>query len=411
MSRSNPPSRSAAGLKVLLLENVHASAHELLLDAGCKVEALSGALGEDALIERLKGVHILGIRSKTQVTARVLASTPSLMTVSCFCIGTNQVALSTAHDLGLPVFNAPFSNTRSVAEMIISEIVMLARQLGDRVREVHAGKWNKVSAHCVEVRGKTLGIVGYGHIGSQVGVLAEAMGMRVVAYDIATKLPMGNTRMMGSLDEVLEVSNFVTLHVPETPQTRMMIDAEAIARMKKGAMLLNASRGTVVDLDALSVALRGGHLGGAAIDVYPEEPEANGDGFVSVLQGAPNVILTPHIGGSTLEAQANIGREVATSLVRYLEMGSTVGAVNFPNLEMAPTAGTHRLLNAHRNVPGVLRDINRITSDLGANIRAQTLATDSTLGYLIMDIDQDVSTSVADAVRALGTSISTRVVY
>jgi len=333
------------------------------------------------------------------------------MAVSCFCIGTNQVALSTAHDLGLPVFNAPFSNTRSVAEMIISEIVMLARQLGDRVREVHAGKWNKVSAHCVEVRGKTLGIVGYGHIGSQVGVLAEAMGMRVVAYDIATKLPMGNTRMMGSLDEVLEVSNFVTLHVPETPQTRMMIDAEAIARMKKGAMLLNASRGTVVDLDALSFALRGGHLGGAAIDVYPEEPEANGDGFVSVLQGAPNVILTPHIGGSTLEAQANIGREVATSLVRYLEMGSTVGAVNFPNLEMAPTAGTHRLLNAHRNVPGVLRDINRITSDLGANIRAQTLATDSTLGYLIMDIDQDVSTSVADAVRALGTSISTRVVY
>ena len=411
MSRSNPPSRSAAGLKVLLLENVHASAHDLLLDAGRKVEALSGALGEDALIERLKGVHILGIRSKTQVTARVLASTPSLMAVSCFCIGTNQVALSTAHDLGLPVFNAPFSNTRSVAEMIISEIVMLARQLGDRVREVHAGKWNKVSAHCVEVRGKTLGIVGYGHIGSQVGVLAEAMGMRVVAYDIATKLPMGNTRMMGSLDEVLEVSNFVTLHVPETPQTRMMIDAEAIARMKKGAMLLNASRGTVVDLDALSFALRGGHLGGAAIDVYPEEPEANGDGFVSVLQGAPNVILTPHIGGSTLEAQANIGREVATSLVRYLEMGSTVGAVNFPNLEMAPTAGTHRLLNAHRNVPGVLRDINRITSDLGANIRAQTLATDSTLGYLIMDIDQDVSTSVADAVRALGTSISTRVVY
>jgi D-3-phosphoglycerate dehydrogenase len=411
MSRSNPPSRSAAGLKVLLLENVHASAHELLLDAGCRVEALPGALGEDALIERLQGVHVLGIRSKTQVTSRVLAATPSLMTVACFCIGTNQVALNTAHDLGLPVFNAPFSNTRSVAEMIIAEIVMLARQLGDRVREVHAGKWHKVSAHCVEVRGKTLGIVGYGHIGSQVGVLAEAMGMRVVAYDIATRLPMGNTRMMDSLEEVLEASNFVTLHVPETPQTRMMIDAGAIARMKKGAMLLNASRGSVVDLDALSAALREGHLGGAAIDVYPEEPEANGDGFVSVLQGAPNVILTPHIGGSTLEAQANIGREVSTSLVRYLEVGSTVGAVNFPNLEMAPTAGSHRLLNAHRNVPGVLRDINRITSDLGANIRAQTLATDATLGYLIMDIDQDVSTAVADAVRALGTSISTRVVY
>ena len=411
MSRSTPPSRSAAGLKVLLLENVHTSAHELLLDAGCKVEALPSALGEDALIEKLKGVQVLGIRSKTQVTARVLAAAPSLMTVGCFCIGTNQVALGSAHDLGRPVFNAPFSNTRSVAEMIIAEIVMLARQLGDRVREVHAGKWRKVSAACVEVRGKTLGIVGYGHIGSQVGILAEAMGMRVVSYDIATKLPMGNTQTLGSLDELLATADFVTLHVPATPQTEMMLNAEAIGRMKKGAMLLNASRGSVVDLDALARALRDGRLGGAAIDVYPEEPEENGEGFATVLQGVPNVILTPHIGGSTLEAQANIGREVATSLVRYIEVGSTVGAVNFPNLEMSPTAGSHRVLNAHRNVPGVLRDINRIASDLGANIRSQMLATDASLGYLIMDLDQDVSTAVADAIRALSTNISTRVVY
>lgn len=411
MSRSSPPSRSAAGTKILLLENVHASAVELLRDAGCRVDAVPTALGEDALIERLRGVQVLGIRSKTHVTARVLAAAPSLMTVGCFCIGTNQVALASAHDHGWPVFNAPFSNTRSVAEMIIAEVVMLARQLGDRAREVHAGQWSKVSKGCVEVRGKTLGIVGYGHIGSQVGILAEAMGMRVVAYDIATKLPMGNTQMSGALDDVLAVSDFVTLHVPATPSTDRMIDGEAIARMKPGAMLLNASRGSVVDLDALARALRAGRLGGAAIDVFPDEPEENGEGFVSVLQGVPNVILTPHIGGSTLEAQANIGREVATSLLRFLEVGSTVGAVNFPNLEMAPTAGSHRVLNAHRNVPGVLRDVNRIASDLGANIRGQVLATDATLGYLIMDIDQDVSTAVADAVRALGTNISTRVVY
>jgi len=411
MSRSSPPSRSASGLKVLLLENVHASAHDLLLDAGCKVEALTGALSEDALIERLKGVRVLGIRSKTQVTARVLAESPSLMTVGCFCIGTNQVKLDAAHDLGLPVFNAPFSNTRSVAEMIIAEIVMLARQLGDRAREVHAGQWRKVSAGCVEVRGKTLGIVGYGHIGSQVGVLAEAMGMRVVSYDIATKLSIGNAMTLPTLEELLAVSDFVTLHVPATPMTEKMIDGEAIARMRPGAMLLNASRGSVVDLDALARALADGKLGGAAIDVFPEEPEGNGEGFTSVLQGLPNVILTPHIGGSTLEAQANIGREVATSLTRYIEVGSTVGAVNFPNLEMAPTAGSHRVLNAHRNVPGVLRDVNRIASDLGANIRAQVLATDASIGYLIMDIDEDVSNAVAIAVGALPTSISTRVVY
>lgn len=411
MSRSSPPSRSAAGLKVLLLENVHASAHELFLDAGCKVDAIPGALGEDALIERLKGVHVLGIRSKTQVTARVVAEAPSLMTVGCFCIGTNQVSLATAHDHGLPVFNAPFSNTRSVAEMIIAEIVMLARQLGDRVQEVHSGRWRKVSAGCVEVRGKTLGIVGYGHIGSQVGVLAEAMGMRVAFYDVATKLSIGNVQVVPSLEELLAVSDFVTLHVPATPLTEKMINGEALARMRPGAMLLNASRGSVVDLDALARALRDGKLGGAAIDVFPEEPEENGAGFASVLQGLPNVILTPHIGGSTLEAQANIGREVATSLTRYIEVGSTVGAVNFPNLEMAPTAGSHRVLNAHRNVPGVLRDVNRITSDLGANIRGQMLATDASIGYLIMDIDQDVSNAVAVAVGALPTSISTRVVY
>ena len=408
MASAHPPPHGTAGVKVLLLENIHKNTHAAFRDAGCEVEALPSALGEDALIERLRGVQVLGIRSKTRVTQRVLDASPSLLTVGCFCIGTNQVALAAAHDLGTPVFNAPFSNTRSVAEMIIAEIVMLARQLGDRVREVHAGQWNKVSARCVEVRGKTLGIIGYGHIGSQVGVLAESMGMRVVSYDIATKLPLGNTRVMPTLEAMLAESVFVTLHVPETPATRNMIDAAALAHMKRGAFLLNASRGTVVDLDALAECVRDGRLGGAAVDVYPEEPEENGEGFASVLRGLPNVILTPHIGGSTLEAQENIGREVSTSLLRHLEAGSTAGAVNFPNLELAPTAGAHRVLHVHRNVPGVLRDVNRIASDLGANIRGQVLATDSTLGYLIMDLDDDVSAPVAKALAELKTTLRTR---
>ncbi len=408
MASAHPPPHGTAGVKVLLLENIHKNTHAAFRDAGCEVEALPNALGEDALIERLRGVQVLGIRSKTRVTQRVLDASPSLLTVGCFCIGTNQVALAAAHDLGTPVFNAPFSNTRSVAEMIIAEIVMLARQLGDRVREVHAGQWNKVSARCVEVRGKTLGIIGYGHIGSQVGVLAESMGMRVVSYDIATKLPLGNTRVMPTLEAMLAESDFVTLHVPETPATRNMIDAAALAHMKRGAFLLNASRGTVVDLDALAECVRDGRLGGAAVDVYPEEPEENGEGFASVLRGLPNVILTPHIGGSTLEAQENIGREVSTSLLRHLEAGSTAGAVNFPNLELAPTAGAHRVLHVHRNVPGVLRDVNRIASDLGANIRGQVLATDSTLGYLIMDLDDDVSAPVAKALAELKTTLRTR---
>ncbi len=398
-------------MKVLLLENIHSSAHELLEENGFEVESLTGALSEDELCEKVREVQVLGIRSKTQVTPRVIAAAPNLLTLGCFCIGTNQVDLRAAKLSGVPVFNAPFSNTRSVAEMILAEVVMLARQLGDRLKEVHAGRWRKVSAGCFEVRGKTLGIVGYGHIGSQIGVLAESFGMRVVFYDIATKLPMGNNRPCGTLQELLSVSDFVTLHVPATPQTHRMMGPEEIARMKRGAYLLNASRGTVVQIPALAAALKGGRLAGAAVDVFPEEPETNSDGFESELRGLSNVILTPHIGGSTVEAQASIGREVATSLVKYIDAGATVGSVNVPEVEPALIPGTHRVLNAHRNVPGVLRDINRIVSDVGANILGQVLATEPDIGYLVMDIEREVSDSLSTAMAALPTSIRTRVLY
>jgi D-3-phosphoglycerate dehydrogenase / 2-oxoglutarate reductase len=311
---------------------------------------------------------------------------------------------------GVPVFNAPFSNTRSVAELVIAEVIMLTRQLGDRSREVHQGQWRKVATGSHEVRGKTLGIIGYGHIGSQLGVLAESLGMRVIYYDIMTKLPLGNSRSAPTLGELLAESDFVTLHVPAVPSTHMMMGKAALAQMKKGACLINASRGTVVDIGALANALRSGHLGGAAVDVYPEEPETNSDGFVTELQGLPNVVLTPHIGGSTEEAQESIGREVATSLLKFYRAGATTGAVNFPQVEVPLIPGTHRILNVHRNVPGVLRDINRIVSDLNANIHAQVLNTDQHVGYLVMDLDQDVANPVCQAIAGLKTDIKTRIV-
>ncbi|MCI0571206.1 MAG: phosphoglycerate dehydrogenase [Myxococcaceae bacterium] len=402
---------STGPLKVLLLENIHPSAHEMLRAEGHALTSASGALKEDELVERLKDVHVLCIRSKTHVTERVLDAAPNLLALGAFCIGTNQVALKHANARGVPVFNAPFSNTRSVAELVIGEVIMLTRHLADRVREMHAGKWRKVSAGAHEVRGKSLGIVGYGHIGSQVGVLAEAMGMRVLFFDILTKLPMGNNRSVPTLEHVLEESDFVTLHVPSTPQTEGMIGATELARMRKGACLLNASRGTVVDIRALAEALRSGHLGGAAVDVFPEEPEGNTDSFATELRGLSNVVLTPHIGGSTEEAQAAIGREVATSLLKFAQTGATTGAVNFPQVELPLIRNTHRILNVHRNVPGVLRDINRIVSDLNANIHAQMLSTDPDIGYLIMDLDQDVSAQVSAGVASLATNIRTRMLY
>jgi D-3-phosphoglycerate dehydrogenase len=398
-------------IKVLLLENIHPSARELFDAEGFQVELLSKALPEEELAERVRDVHILGLRSKTRVTPRVLAEGRRLLSVGAFCIGTNQIALRDANSRGVPVFNAPFSNTRSVAEMMIAEIVFLARQLGDRSREVHAGQWRKVATHCHEVRGKTLGIIGYGHIGTQVGILAEAFGMRVIFYDVVSKLPVGNQRPVASLAGLLGQADFVALHVPETPQTKNMIGAAELALMKQGSYLLNASRGTVVDLEALAEAIKRGRLAGAAVDVYPEEPESNSDGFGSVLRNLPNVVLTPHIGGSTEEAQEAIGREVSGSLVKFVNSGATTGSVNFPQLELPQAKNTHRVLNVHRNVPGVIRDITAIISDRGANIHSQMLATDPAIGYLVMDLDQSLSHEVKKAVAALETSIKTRMLY
>jgi D-3-phosphoglycerate dehydrogenase len=398
-------------IKVLLLENVHPSAHELFQAEGVHLETLPSALGEEELARRIEDVHVLGIRSKTRVTERSLAGARRLLSVGCFCIGTNQVDLKSANRRGIPVFNAPFSNTRSVAEMIMAEIVMLARRLGDRVREMHVGQWRKVAAGSFEVRGKTLGIVGYGHIGRQIGVIAEALGMRVLFFDVAAKLPMGNNRTTKTLEELLGASDFVTLHVPETAQTRGMMSAAEIAAMRAGSYLLNASRGTVIDIGALAEALKSGHLAGAAIDVFPEEPESNSDAFKSPLQGLTNVVMTPHIGGSTAEAQEAIGREVGAALIKFVNAGVTTGAVNFPQVDAPPTPGKHRILNVHRNVPGVLRDINRLVSEKGANIATQVLATDPDIGYLVMDLDQDVSNDVKNAVAVLETSIKTRILY
>ena len=398
-------------IKFLLLENIHATAQELIRGEGFQLEIFSGALKEAELTQKLRDVHVLGIRSKTRVTEKALSEARRLLAIGCFCIGTNQVDLNAANLRGIPVFNAPFSNTRSVAELVIGEVIALARQLGDRSREVHEGRWRKIASGSWEVRGKTLGIVGYGHIGSQVGVLAESMGLKVVFYDTGSKLPMGNNQALSSLKEVLQAADFVTLHVPAKANTHEMIGAAELAAMRKGSYLLNLSRGTVVVLPALAEALRSGHLAGAAVDVYPEEPETNSDGFETPLRNLPNVILTPHVGGSTSEAQAAIGREVGNTLVKFVNTGATTSAVNFPNVELPPIKGTHRILNVHRNVPGVLRDINRIVSEHNANIRSQVLSTDANVGYLIMDLDQDVSDEVKKDIGALPTSVKTRILY
>jgi D-3-phosphoglycerate dehydrogenase len=398
-------------IKVLLLENIHQLAHDMFRSEGYQVEALSTALGEEALAERIKDVHILGIRSKTQVTEAVLARANRLLTIGAFCIGTNQIDLKGSKSRGIACFNAPFGNTRSVAEMVLAEIVMLARRLGQRSNEMHQGIWRKVSADCHEVRGKTLGIVGYGNIGTQVGTLAEHFGIRVIFYDIVSKLPHGNTRGCNTLAEVLKNSDFLTLHVPATPSTKWMIGAKELEQMKKGSHLINASRGSVVVIPALVEALKSGHLAGAAIDVFPEEPESNINDYQTPLQGLENVILTPHIGGATEEAQANIGEEVPTSLIRYINSGSTLRSVNLPEVNLAPTGETHRILNIHKNVPGVLSEINRIVAGLGANIQAQALATDADVGYLVLDTDRAVSNEVKSAIEALKTSIRTRILY
>ncbi|TVQ80766.1 MAG: phosphoglycerate dehydrogenase [Bradymonadales bacterium] len=398
-------------IKALLLENIHPVAEEILRAQSIDVKCLSKAGSKESLKEELKGVHVLGIRSKTQITKEVLDLAPELLVVGCFCIGTNQVDISAARLKGCPVFNAPYANTRSVAELVVAEIVMLSRKVAHRSALLHQGRWEKSASACFEVRGKTLGIVGYGHIGSQLGILAEDLGMRVFYYDIAAKMPIGNCRPTETLEELLKLSDFVSFHVPETESTKNMISHDRLKLMKKGSYLLNASRGSVVDLEALANALKSRHLEGAAIDVFPEEPEGSVSEFKNPLQNIPNVILTPHIGGSTEEAQKNIGVEVATSLLQFVANGSSSMAVNFPKVDLPIQSDCHRVLNVHKNVPGVLAEITGIISEVGANIESQYLATDPAIGYLIVDLDKAVSAEVKNRVSALPASIKTRILF
>jgi D-3-phosphoglycerate dehydrogenase / 2-oxoglutarate reductase len=400
-------------IKILLLENIHPLAVQELNKYGyTEVEVLSGALSEEQLILKLKDVHILGIRSKTEVTRKVLESAKQLLAVGCFCIGTNQVDLRAACQNGITVFNAPFSNTRSVAELTMASIVMLARGVFQRSMELHKGTWKKIATGSHEVRHKTLGIIGYGHIGPQVGLLAEAFGMKVIYLDVKPCLALGNAKQVESIDELVSQSDFVSVHVPETPQTKNMFAKREFDKFKKGAMFLNLSRGTVVEIEALAEALKNKQIGGAAVDVYPEEPHANTDDFRSCLQGLDNVILTPHIGGSTEEAQASIGREVVQAMIAYIDTGSTpASVVNFPLVDPPILENAHRVLNIHKNVPGILSRINTIIAGLGANIEAQYLGTNQDIGYLIIDVDQSISSDVKSAIDALEESIKTRLLF
>lgn len=398
-------------MKILLLEGIHQVTQEKFEESGYKVERRKDSPSEEELSDLISSVHVLGIRSKTQLSAELLKEAKHLLAIGCFCIGTDQVNLEAAASLGIPVFNAPFSNTRSVAELTIAEVIMLARKAAHKSQRLHQGVWDKSADGCYEVRHKKIGIVGYGNIGPQVGLLAEAFGMSVSFYDIVTKLPLGNARAAKSLDELLSESDYVTLHVPETSETRGMIGKKQLTRMKKGAALLNLSRGLVVDIDALKDAIISGHISGAAIDVFPKEPHSNDEEFQSPLRGLDNVILTPHIGGSTLEAQRNIGQEVYTSLLKFIETGATAGSVNFPQVELPVVKDSHRVLNIHKNVPGVLSAINSIIAEMGVNIKAQFLATQNDVGYLIMDMGSDASATVKARIDALETSIKTRLLF
>jgi len=401
-------------IRVLLLEGVSQTAVETFKAAGySQIEYHAKALPEDELKARIGEAHIVGLRSRTQLTAEVLAQAKRLVAIGCFCIGTNQVDLETAELAGIPVFNAPYSNTRSVAELVIAQAILLARGIPQKNAQCHRGGWSKSATGSHEVRGKTLGIIGYGHIGTQVGVLAEALGMRVLFHDIETKLALGNAQPAAGLDDLLNRADIVTLHVPETPSTQWMIGAAQIAKMKPGAHLINAARGTVVVIEALDAALRSGHLAGAAVDVFPAEPKANGDEFLSPLRDLDNVILTPHVGGSTLEAQDNIGIEVAAKLVRYSDNGSTLSAVNFPEVTLPEHPGSLRLLHIHRNVPGVLSRINDVFTRAALNIDGQYLRTDPHVGYVVIDVaaDEAKASALRDALAAIPGTLRTRVLY
>ncbi|MBK7299426.1 MAG: phosphoglycerate dehydrogenase [Moraxellaceae bacterium] len=400
-----------AKIRFLLLEGVHKNALDVLSNNGyTNIEYLRTALDEDALIAKIKDAHFVGIRSRTQLTEKVLDAANKLIAVGCFCIGTNQVDLRAAMK-GIPVFNAPYSNTRSVAELVLAEAILLLRGIPEKNALVHRGGWSKSAEGSFETRGKVLGIVGYGSIGSQLSVLAESLGMQVIYFDTVTKLPLGNARQIGSMDELLAQADVVSLHVPEIPSTKDMMRAEQFAQMKKGAIFINAARGTCVDIDALAAALESKHLGGAAVDVFPKEPKANDEEFLSPLRQFDNVILTPHIGGSTLEAQANIGLEVAEKFARYSDTGTTLSAVNFPEVAIPLQAGKHRLLHIHNNVPGVLSAINRVFAENNINISAQSLMTNEAIGYLVMDVDADCSTIALQKLQEVEGTIRTRVLF
>lgn len=399
-------------IKFVLLEGVHQNAIDAIKAAGyTNIEYHKKALDGQELLDAVKDAHFLGIRSRTFVTEDVLAHAPKLIAIGCFCIGTNQVDLNAAKQRGIPVFNAPFSNTRSVAELVLGEILLLMRQVPTANAEVHRGIWNKSAAGSNEVRGKNLGIIGYGHIGSQLSILAEAIGMRVYFYDIENKLPLGNAQQVSSLDELLAISDAISLHVPENASTKNLLNATNLPNVKKDAVVINAARGTVVDIDALVDVLKAGHIRGAALDVFPEEPASISDPFVSPLTEFDNVILTPHIGGSTSEAQANIGSEVANKFVKYSDNGSTLSAVNFPEVSLPEHSGTKRLLHIHTNKPGILNKINQVFVDLNVNIAAQFLQTDPQIGYVVIDVESEHTDDALKRLKEIDGTIKSRVLY
>ncbi len=399
-------------IKVILLEGIHKSASDFFIANGyTNIECFPDALNEKLLKEKIQSANIIGIRSRSLLSGEVLAGAGKLLAVGCFSIGTNQVDGHTARLLGIPVFNAPFSNTRSVAELVIAEAILLMRSIPVKNAAAHRGKWLKSSTNAFEVRDKNLGIVGYGHIGSQVSILAEALGMNVYYYDIVKKLSLGKAVSCSSLDELLSLSHVVTLHVPETPLTKNMISKREIGLMRKGACLLNASRGSVVNIQALAGALKTGHILGAALDVFPEEPASNNDPFISELQQFDNVILSPHVGGSTMEAQENIGTEVAEKLVKYSDTGATIGATNFVQISLQPNNNAQRFLHIHKNEPGILKEVNYVFTSKGINIAGEYLQTDSEIGYVIIDTESRLGAGVLDELRAIRGTIKVRMLY
>ena len=399
-------------IRFLLLEGVHQNAIDTLNAAGyTNIEYITGALPEAELKEKIADAHFVGIRSRTQLTEDVFECAKKLIAVGCFCIGTNQVDLNAARERGIAVFNAPYSNTRSVAELVLAQAIMLIRGIPQRSAACHNGGWMKSATGSFEIRGKKLGIIGYGSIGMQFSVLAEALGMDVFYYDIITKLPIGNATQVATLDELLAMSDVVSLHVPELPSTEWMIGEKEIRKMKKGSILMNAARGTIVVIDALAEAIKDGHLAGAAIDVFPVEPRSNGEEFESPLRGLDNVILTPHIGGSTQEAQANIGLEVAEKLVKYSDNGTSVSSVNFPEMSLPSHPGKHRILHIHQNIPGVMGAINKVFADNKINVSGQFLRTDETVGYVVIDIDAEHSELALSKLQEVEGTMRCRILY